>query len=90
MLAISQCQVDLIDLRQTMRQLTIRLTKASMKATVQKNTSEANMKAKMAQTVNMPDSDDDEDEIAELSEEISILEKQITKLKTTTTVSSVQ
>ena len=87
MLAISQCQVDLIDLRQTVRQLTARFTKLSMKASVQKEATEEVKKQAVAQTFNVPDSDDDEDEIAELSEEISILEKQITKLKTTTTVS---
>lgn len=90
MLAISQCQVDLIDLRATARQLAVKLTKATMKASVKQDVREAKLKQVAAQTFNVPDSDDDEDEIAELSEEISILEKQITKLKTSNSVSFIQ
>ena len=80
MLAISQCQVDLIDLRKQVRMRNIELTRVSTMVSIAQSKLEK-VSEKKDDSIDLPEDEEDDEEQVALVNEINNINKEVSELE---------
>lgn len=80
MLAISQCQVDLIDLRKQVRMRNIELTRVSTMVSIAQSKLEK-VSEKKDDSIDLPEDEEDDEEQLALVNEINNINKEVSELE---------
>ena len=80
MLAISQCQVDLIDLRKQVRMRNIELTRVSTMVSIAQSKLEK-VSEKKDDSIDLPEDEEDDEEQLALVNEINTINKEVSELE---------
>ena len=80
MLAISQCQVDLIDLRKQVRMRNIELTRVSTMVSIAQSKLEK-VSEKKEDSIDLPEDEEDDEEQLALVNEINNINKEVSELE---------
>ena len=86
MLAISQCQVDLIDLRKQVRMRNIELTRVSTMVSIAQSKLEK-VSEKKDDSIDLPEDEEDDEEQLALVNEINNINKEVSELELSLQVS---